>query len=63
MFWEGLRAATAKQIPAGKQPGTVREFVELITWRYAFEFFFSLHVAYKKVQLPRVPQLTAVYAA
>ena len=63
MFWESLRAATAKQVADGKQPGTVRELVELMTWRYAFEFFFALHVAYKKVQLPRVPQLTAVYAA
>ena len=53
-FWSTLHAAVVRQMGTENAPSTVRELVKLMTWRYAFEFFFSLVVADKRVQLSRV---------
>ena len=62
-LWEFLRIAMSRQMNAESAPSTVKEFVNLLTWRYSFEFFFALVVADKRVQLERVHQFPPANAA
>ena len=62
-LWEALRASVSRKMEPDTCPTTVKDFVEQLSWRYAFEFFFALVVAHKRIQLPRVPPIETAYAA
>ena len=62
-LWAALHASIAGKIGPARAPSSVRDLVNLITWRIAFEFFFALVIAEKRVQLITVHQLPELGAA
>lgn len=60
-IWEVFRRTIAPEAFPGKEFKSVDDFVNAISWRKAFQLFFSLIVAFKRPAITRVTPLTPLY--
>lgn len=61
-LWEALRSVIGRSITTQPCPDDIDELIELVTWRCAFEFFFALIIAHKRVSASRVTPVSKLYS-
>ena len=60
-FWNIISKAMMPRLFPDLQNANVESFVNAVGWRVAFEFFFSMVIAHKKISINRVARLTPLW--